>query len=145
MSDPADPPLATDHVRAQADAFIDSLESAGAPIGRAALDYTPGSLAALDDLLGEFHTYGAEAPDDVILGAGSYLMEVGRTQHGGVYQAFNDEDPLVLVVQHEKGQVGMLATSKVKGRVINGSEDNLPFFYAGFEQAVRERLSATIC
>lgn len=136
--------LAGDHVRAQAEAFIDTLEDAGAPIGRAELDYTPASLDALDDLLGEFHTYGAEAPDEVINGAGCYLMEVGRAEHGGVYQAFNEDDPLVLVVQHEAGQVGLLATSKVKARVVNGPEDNLPFFYAGFSQAVGDRRSATI-
>lgn len=135
---------AAEHVRARAEAFISALEEAGAPVARAQLDFTPASLEALDELLGEFHTSGVEAPQDVITGAGCYVMEVGRAEHGGVYQAFNEDDPLVLVVRHEAGQVGLLATSKVKGRVMNGPEDNLPFFYAGFTQAIRDRRSATI-
>lgn len=133
-------------MRARAEAFIRTLEEAGAPVARAQLDYTPASLEALDELLGEFHMHGAEAPAEVIAGAGCYVLEVARAEHGGVFQAFDDDDddPLVLVVQHEAGQVGLLATSKVKGRVVNGPEDNLPFFYAGFTQAIRDRRSATI-
>jgi hypothetical protein len=131
-------------VRAQVEAFLDQLEEAGAPVGRAQLDGTAGSLRALDDLLGEFHTHVGEAPPEVVSGAAGYLMEVARREHGGVYQSGGEDDPLVLVVQHDRGRVGLLATSKVRGRVVNGPEDDLPFFYEGFARAVRDRVSATI-
>lgn len=132
-------------VRSRADQFIADLDGSAASVGSGDLDYTPASLSALDRLLDRFHAEGAAAPPDVVLGAASYLMEVARSEHGGVYQSFNDADPLVLVVQHSHGTVGLLATSKVQGRIENGPEDDIPFFYEGFVQAIRDERNATIC
>jgi hypothetical protein len=146
MSDP--PSTAEDaeaYVQARAAAFLATLDAAGAPVGSKELDYSPASLRQLDNLLADFHSHGATAPPELVVGAGCYLLEVARREHGGGYQTFTAEDPLVLVVRHGAGQVGLLAMSKVRGRVVNGPEDDLPFFYEGFTGAIREGRSATIC
>jgi hypothetical protein len=65
-------------------------------------------------------------------------------EFGGRYLRFDEDNPLVLVVGEPEFSVGLCAMSKVQGRVVNGPEDDIPFFYAGFVDAVSRRTSATV-
>ena len=58
--------------------------------------------------------------------------------------SYREEDPLVLVVGEPDFEPPSPAYSKVRGRVLNGPEDDIPFFYDGLVSAVAQRRSALI-
>lgn len=114
------------------------------PIQGGALDYSPESLDLIDRLLGDFHTRGGTLPEGLHADVSAYVFEVARRQFGGRYLRGDDENPLVLVIGEPDFQLGVMAMSKVAGRVANGPEDNIPFFYDGIAPLVARGKSATL-
>lgn len=50
----------------------------------------------------------------------------------------------MLVIGDEGAEVGVCVMSKVLGRVLNGPEDSIPFFYAGIGPLVSAGTPATL-
>ena len=72
--------------------------------GRRRLDYTPGSIHALDAALEAAHVGALALTPMQTVGAAAYLYEV-RREHGGLYEVCDDEDPVVLVCGESGAQV----------------------------------------
>lgn len=113
--------------------------------GRADLDRSLASLRVVDDLLEQRRRRGERLdPADQWLAA-AYVMECARLAYGGEYEdAFDAEDPIVLVVGRPRFEAVLGAISKVAGRVRNGPEDDLPFFVDGLAGLIARRESGFV-
>ncbi|WP_310556713.1 hypothetical protein [Flavobacterium sp.] len=105
-----------------------------------AFDYSEKSLIALDELLDNFSDYIGEMEDemknDMIAQAGSYIFEVARNTYGGKYYWYDELNQPIFVTGQPNFEISFLAFEKVKGRLENGTEDNIPFFYKGYVERV---------
>ena len=128
---------------ARAARFVGAVEAPDSSIRPGSLDYSPESLEIVDGLLGDLHTKGVALPEDVQVDVSAYIFEVARREFGGRYLSGDDENPFVLMIGEPDFQLGVMVMSKVAGRVANGPEDNIPFFYAGIAPPVARRKSAT--
>jgi len=128
----------------QATAFIEAFIGEGSPIEEGALDYSPASLRAVDDMLDDFHRQSAPLPDDLHFLAASYVFEVVRREFGGRYLRGDDDDPFVLVIGDAGAQVGVMAFSRVMGRTLNGTEDDLVRFHDGIAPAIARATDVTL-
>jgi hypothetical protein len=112
------------------------------------LDYSIDSLKVLDEALDEasdFYDDMTEAMQkNLIKTAGSYIFEVARTNFGGSYFWYDQLDQPILVTGQPEFEMSLLAFEKVKGRLENGAEDNIPFFFEGFANGVKEKQSQLI-
>ncbi len=128
----------------QAADFIDAFSPAGSPIDATSLDYSEASLEAVDAMLDDFHRQGAPLPDDLHFLTSAYVFEVARRAFGGRYMRSDADNPFVLVIGEGAAEIGVCVMSKVRGRVVNGPEDSLPFFYAGIAPLVAAGKSAML-
>lgn len=113
------------------------------------LDYTVSSLAILDDeirrLLSENKDdMDSEMLEDIIAQAGSYIFEVARRNFGGKYFWYDQLNQPILVTGQPEFEVSILAFNKVKGRIDNGTEDNIQFYFAGYVERVKNKQSGMI-
>ncbi|MGO7064450.1 hypothetical protein ACCT15_34370 [Rhizobium ruizarguesonis] len=115
-----------------------------APIDASKLDFSEGSLQLVDQVLQDFYQRQAALPDDLHFLASAYVFETARRQFGGRYLRGDEHNPFVLVIGEPDFRVGVLVMAKIKGRAVNGPEDNIPFFYAGIAPLVERRASATL-
>lgn len=103
-------------------------------------DYSVASLLKLDDLLDELSDY--EIDEDTLQSissmAGCYIFEVARRNYGGEYYWVQECEEPILVTGEPNFAVSIYAFEKVKGRVINGQEDNIPFYFNGYVEAVEK-------
>lgn len=108
------------------------------------LDGSRASLDAVDGLLGEMHASGQEIPEPVWYDVSAYINEVARREFGGRYVRVDEQDPVALVIGEPEFGVLVRTMSKVRGRVTNGDEDNIPFFYDGIAPLVARKANATL-
>ena len=80
----------------------------------------------------------------LIQSAGSYIFEVARSNFGGKYFWYEQLDQPILVTGQPDFEMSLLAFEKVKGRLENGAEDNIPFFFEGFTNGVKAKASQLI-
>ena len=103
-------------------------------------DYSIASLAEVDDLLDEMSNY--ELDEDTIYSiytmVGAYVFETARRNHGGKYYWMQEEEQPILVVGEPDFSVSIKAWEKVRGRLENGEEDNIPFYIKGFEEHIEK-------
>jgi len=106
-----------------------------------ALDYSVSSLKALDELLEQFHEnqndIDEEMKSDVIAQAGSYVFEVARRNYGGKYYWYDQMNQPIFVTGQPNFEISIIAFDKVKMRIENGKEDQLPFYFKGYEERVK--------
>ena len=109
------------------------------------LDYSPGSLAVVEEMLGEAATQQLkpESREALIELLGCYILEVGMREHGGKYAYFEARKQPVLVVGEPSFHVAMVTFDKVRGRLSGDLGDNIPFFYEGFSERVRNATPGT--
>lgn len=109
-------------------------------IGRDSLDYSVESLKAVDQLLEELGDLGMD--EDSLFNAasmiGCYVFETARKNYGGEYLWVNGEQQPVLVAGLPDFQVSIRAWEKVRGRITNGMEDNIPFYIAGYKEHIAQ-------
>lgn len=109
------------------------------------LDYSPESLAVLDEMLEEAAEYldqmGEKDRNALVELFGSYILMVAFKEYGGAFSWFDQKDQPVLVVGEPKFHVAIITFDKVRGRLGGDKADNIPFFYQGFSERVR---SATL-
>ena len=103
-------------------------------------DYSIASLQEVDELLEEMSDFAVD--EDTIYNmytmVGSYVFETARRNYGGKYYWMQDEEQPILVAGEPDFSVAIKAWEKVKGRLENGEEDNIPFYIEGFREHVEQ-------
>lgn len=112
------------------------------------LDYSVASLAVVDEMLEEAMDFYPDMNENqkqsLISSVGSYIFEVARSNYGGRYFWYDRLNQPIFVTGQPDFEVSILAFEKVKGRLENGSEDNIPFYFAGYTERVTKKLSGMI-
>jgi hypothetical protein len=112
------------------------------------LDYSLKSLEVIDKVLEEVSDFYAEMNDQekqrLISSVGSYIFEVARRNFGGKYFWYDKLNQPIFVTGQPDFEVSILAFDKVKGRLENGKEDNIPFYFAGYVERVQSKQSGMI-
>ncbi len=121
-----------DEVTAAAERAVTSLQARAG--GR--LDYSIGSLAAVDEMLAEVSAYVADLDETVVTGLvqqlGCYVLEVGRRAYGGEYFWHDEGEQPILVVGEPAAHVALMTWSKVVGRLTGDVGDDIVYFFNGF-------------
>ncbi len=106
------------------------------------LDLSVNSLKVLDELLEQFHQNKDEVDEemmsDLIVQVGGYIFEVARRNFGGKYYWYEPLNQPILVTGQPKFEISIIAFDKVKMRLENGKEDNIPFYFKGYEERVKK-------
>lgn len=106
-----------------------------------AFDYSIRSLNVLDSLIEDFSDFAdlsdEEIIDDFCAQTGSYILEVARRTYGGVYFWEDRLEQPVLKTGLPDFEISILTFGKVKNRIVNGDEDNIPYFFKGYSERVR--------
>lgn len=106
------------------------------------LDFSVNSLHVLDELLEQFHQNKDEVDEemlnDLIGQAGGYIFEVARRNFGGKYYWYEQMNQPIFVTGQPKFEISIIAFDKVKMRLENGQEDNIPFYFKGYVERVLE-------
>lgn len=106
-----------------------------------AFDYSIRSLNVLDSLIEDFADFAdlsdEEIIDDFCAQAGSYILEVARRSYGGMYSWDARGQQPFLKTGLPDFEISIMTFGKVKNRIVNGDEDNIPFFFKGYSERVR--------
>lgn len=106
------------------------------------LDYTEASLAVVEQMIEEaaafFEEMTPEQREIVTQDFGCYILEVARRQFGGRYAWLEQRKQPVLVVGEPAFRIALITWDKVLGRLSDDPADNIPFFYTGFAERVRQ-------
>ena len=109
--------------------------------GGGALDFSPDSLATVEEMLAEAAPFRGElAPDEIdtlVQVLGCYVSEVARKQFGGKYYWYKKREQPVLVVGEPTYRLALLTWDKIRGRLDGDEGNNIPFFYDGFANRAR--------
>jgi len=104
------------------------------------LDYSVESLNEVDEMLDGLgkrrEEFKEEAFFDLYSMTGCYVFEVARRNYGGEYFWIQEEQQPGLGAGHPDFLVVIKAWEKVKGRLIKGEEDNIPFYIAGYKEHI---------
>jgi len=111
------------------------------------LDFSEASLQVVEEMLAEASTYRDElspvAVEGIVTRFGCYILEVGRQQFGGTYSWLEERNQPVLVVGDADTHTAIATWNKVRGRLGGDTGDNIPFFFEGFAERVRNPASVT--
>ncbi|TPN82882.1 hypothetical protein [Aquimarina algicola] len=112
------------------------------------LDYSVKSLEQVDNALEEasdfYDEMTSEQQQNIISTTGSYIFEVARKNFGGKYFWYDKLNQPIFVTGQPEFEVSILVFEKVKGRLENGKEDNIPFYFAGYIERVKNKQSGMI-
>ncbi len=104
------------------------------------LDFTVKSLETVDEILDEasdfYEEMKQEQKDWIINSVGAYIFEVARRNYGGKYYWFDQRNQPIFVTGQPKFEISIVVFDKVRGRIENGKEDNIPFFFKGYTERV---------
>ena len=121
-----------EEVTAAAERAVASLQARAG--GR--LDFSVGSLGAVDEMLVEASAYVADLEEAIVTGLvqqlGCYVLEVGRRTFGGEYFWHEEGEQPILVVGEPAAHVALMTWSKVVGRLTGDAGDDIVFFFDGF-------------
>jgi hypothetical protein len=114
----------------------------------AKLDFSIGSLNEVDKIIedstGFYKKADSETKRKMIMKIGAYIFEVARLNFGGQYYWYDCLDQPILVTGRPEYEMSLLAYEKVRGRFENGQEDNIPFFFKGYVEGVKNKASQMI-
>lgn len=112
------------------------------------LDFSVNSLSVVDNMLDEasdfYEDMNNNQRQNLISTVGSYIFEVARRNFGGRYFWYDQLNQPILVTGQPEFEVSILAFDKVKGRLENGVEDNIPFYFQGYVERVKNKQSGMI-
>ncbi len=104
------------------------------------LDFSVQSLQTVDDILEEasdfYEDMNQEQKDWIVNSVGSYIFEVARRNYGGKYYWFDQRNQPIFVMGQPRFEISIVVFDKVQGRIENGKEDNIPFFFKGYSERV---------
>lgn len=107
-----------------------------------AFDYSVRSLNVLDSLIEDFSDFADASDEELIedfcVQAGSYILEVARRNYGGTYFWEDHLNQPMLKTGLPNFEITILTFEKVKNRIVNGDEDNIPYFFKGYSERVRK-------
>ena len=124
-----------DDIVSTADSFTKNFSDRGN------FDYSFESLKAVDELLEEMSDFVIDEEEtmyNICTMIGSYVFEVARRNCGGEYFWIPEEEQPILETGSPDFAVSIKAWEKVRGRIENGEEDNIPFYIAGFKEHVEQ-------
>jgi hypothetical protein len=105
-----------------------------------ALDYSRQSLEVVEEMLDEAAAYvadmDAKSLDKLVQYLGCYIFEVARRAHGGKFYWHEERNQPVLAVGEPSFRIALLTWDRVRQRLSGDPADNIPFFYAGFDERV---------
>lgn len=114
----------------------------------AQLDFSIESLHALDQIIEDSTEFYKKADIEtrrkMIIKIGSYIFEVAKKNFGGQYYWYDRLDQPILVTGQPEFEMSLLAYEKVRGRFEKGNEDNIPFFFEGYVEGVKEKANRMI-
>jgi hypothetical protein len=112
------------------------------------LDFSVNSLLVIDKMLEQASDFYEEINEkqqqNIINTIGSYVFEVARKNFGGRYFWYNKLNQPILVTGQPAFEVSILAFEKVKGRLKNGKEDNISFYFQGYVERVKNKQSGMV-
>lgn len=102
------------------------------------LDYSLESLEMVDGMLGLWgkEELTEEELQNVSSAVGCYVFETARRNYGGEYLWISEEGQPVLVAGRPQFSVGIKVWEKVRGRLLNGEEDNIPYYIDGYREHI---------
>ena len=104
------------------------------------LDYSIESLTEIDEMLDGLgkrrEEFQEEAFFDLYSMTGCYVFETARRNYGGEYFWIEEENQPGLGAGYPDFLVVIKAWEKVRGRLVNGGEDNIPFYIAGYKEHI---------
>ena len=110
------------------------------------LDYSIESLHVIDQLLHAYHSKQVQLTSEQQLAFSAYVFECILRRYGGRYfvDMRNQENPIAILIGEPECRIVLLVMAKVKGRVVNGSEDSLVFFCGDLDTMLAAKVSAVI-
>ncbi|UUZ79670.1 hypothetical protein LJK88_31890 [Paenibacillus sp. P26] len=103
-------------------------------------DFSVESLRQVDNILQEISDY--EIDNETLYSissmAGCYIFEVARRNYGGKYYWIQERKQPVLVTGEPEFSISIFAFDKVRGRILNGIEDEIPYYFDGYIKAVEK-------
>ncbi|KZE73490.1 hypothetical protein [Paenibacillus elgii] len=110
-------------------------------------DFSVDSLRNVDDILEELG--GFELDDNILDSvssmAGCYIFEVARRNYGGKYYWLQEREQPVLVTGEPEFSISIMAFEKVRSRIQNGKEDEIPYYFDGYIQAIEKGKETGYC
>ncbi|MBU7316697.1 hypothetical protein [Paenibacillus oleatilyticus] len=110
-------------------------------------NFSVDSLRNVDDILEELRDF--ELDDDILDSAssmaGCYIFEVARRNYGGKYYWVQERDQPVLVTGEPEFSISIFAFEKVRSRLQNGKEDEIPYYFDGYIQAIEKGKETGYC
>jgi hypothetical protein len=134
------------HVADEAARFVKTVAKSGHRDDAAALDFSPASVRALDDVLAR-HRGDVDAdgvPDSVSLGAACYFFETIRREYGGRLCSGTGDDPLVFVVGEPDFTLCVPAVSTVVQRTGDAGDPSLERLWGEVVEHAQRREDATL-
>lgn len=103
---------------------------------RGEFDFSIRSLEKVDEFLEELSDYGLAEDEiyNISSMVGCYVFETARRNYGGEYRWAEKEEQPLLIGGLPDFFVSIRAWEKVKGRLIKGKEDNIPFYIDGYRK-----------
>lgn len=112
------------------------------------LDFSVKSLEEVDKIIEDSTVFYKKADSEtkrkMIIKIGAYIFEVARKNFGGEYYWYDRLEQPILVTGKPEFEMSLLAYEKVRGRFENGQEDNIPFFFEGYVEGVKNKASQMI-
>lgn len=110
-------------------------------------DFSVLSLREVDVILDELCEYDLDNDtlDSISSMAGSYIFEVARRNYGGKYYWIQEREQPVLVTGEPEFSISICAFDKVRGRIQNGKEDDIPYYFDGYIKAVEKGKQTGYC
>ena len=125
-----------DNIVSTANHFVSNMQEAGFDD----FDFSIESLTEVDDFLSSFE--GKDLDEDTLYNVasmvGCYIFETARQNYGGKYYWLEDEQQPILIAGEPDFTVSIRAWQKAKGRILNGSEDNIPFYIEGYREHIEQ-------
>ncbi len=98
-----------------------------------ALDYSESSLVAVEEILAEASDFIDETPseqvDMLVRLLGSYVLEVGRREFGGIYYWHDARNQPVLVIGEPEYKIAILSFDTVRERLSGNESNSVPLYY----------------
>ncbi|MDQ8034087.1 hypothetical protein CEG14_22975 [Bordetella genomosp. 1] len=108
------------------------------------LDYTPASMAALDEALARVRAGDLALTPMQRVGAAAYLYETLRRAHGGLYEVCDNDDPVVFVAGPEEAEVCLCGISRVERYLTGAHAEPVSAALQRFEAALAAGRAETI-
>lgn len=112
------------------------------------LDYSVKSLEVVENMLDEasdfYKQMDKEQQQNLITTVGSYIFEVARQNFGGKYFWYDKLNQPILVTGQPNFEASIIANDKVEKRLVNGVEDNIPYYFEGYVQLINAKKSGMI-